>query len=245
MKKIFDFKSLVIAGLFVFIALYINNCTHKNETEALKAELHKNELRNDVLKKISVTQYEKMVADTVTKRDLMKLIKDLEIKVDNPKIITRIEYKQRDVEKPIDGIIVKDNTVNIEDYYPSKEKQTLKYTAIVDVVKQKGIGKFEFKPQTVDLVFSETTKGFWKATLKTDSEFVELGNVDVQALPSAINTEDKKNNWGTLGGLKYNTNSNNSNQNIEVMGGFRYKKVNVIGSANTNSQLGVGLILEF
>ena len=230
-----DFKTIVIAGLFAFMAFYITKCNSDKETEGLRAELHKNEIKMDTLKKISEDQYEKLVADTVTKRDMAKIIKELEIDVKNPKIITRIEYRQKDVEKPMDNVIVENDSVHIEDYYPSKEKQTLKYTGGISLVTKQGKGKFQFQPQRLDLVISETDKGIWKATLKTDSEFVEVNSLDVHTLPVA---EQKIKNWKYFGGFKYNTTSDKVTQSYEILGGFRYKKLNVLGSMNTNSQLG-------
>jgi hypothetical protein len=237
-----DFKTIVIAGLFAFMVFYITKCNSDKQTEELRAELHKNEIKMDTLKKISDTQYEKLVADTVTKKDMAKIIKDLEMEVKNPKIITRIEYKQRDVEKAMDNVIVENDSVHIEDYYPSKEKHTLKYTGGISLVSKQGKGKFEFKPQKLDLLISETDKGMWKATLKTDNEFVEVNSLDVHTLPVA---EQKIKNWKYFGGAKYNTTSDKTTQSYEILGGFRYKKLNVLGSVNTNSQLGVGLMFDF
>lgn len=237
-----DYKTLVIAGLFAFMAFYVTKCNSDRQTEELRAELHKNELKMDTLKKISDTQYEKLVADTVTKRDMIKILKAMEMDIKNPKIITRIEYKQKDVEKPMDHVTVQNDSVHIEDYYPSKEKQTLKYTGDISLVSKKGKGKFQFQQQKLDLVVSETNKGIWKATLKTDNEFVEVNSVDVQSLPVA---EQKIKNWKYFGGAKYNTTSNKTVQSYEILGGFRYKKLNVIGSVNTNNQLGVGLMFDF
>ena len=238
----FDYKTIVIAGLFAFMAFYVTKCNSDRQTEELRAELHKNELKMDTLKKISDTQYEKLVADTVTKRDMFNILKAMEMDIKNPKIITRIEYKQKDVEKTMDNLDVKDGSVHIEDYYPNKEKQTLKYTGDVDLKTKKGIGKFQFQSQKLDLVISETEKGLWKATLKTDSEFVQLGNVDVQTLP--VTTEVKK-NWKYFGGAKYNTTSDKTTRSYEILGGFRYKRLNVLGSVNTNSQIGIGMMLDF
>jgi hypothetical protein len=237
-----DFKTIVIAGLFAFLTFFITKCNSDRQTEELRAELHKNEIKMDTLRKISDTQYEKLVADTVTKRDMIKILKQMELDIKNPKIITRIEYKQKDVEKDIDHLTVENDSVHIEDYYPSKEKQTLKYTGDVNLTTKKGRGKFEFKPQKLDLVISETDKGMWKATLKTDNEFVEVNSLDVQTLPVTI---EKQKNWKYFCGAKYNTNSNKTNKNYEIIGGFRYKKLNLLGSINTNTQLGIGLMLDF
>lgn len=244
--RLFDTKTLIIGGLFAFMAFYITKCTSDRENEQLKTELHKETLRNDTLKKISETQYEKYVADTVTKKDMMKLLKELGVDVKNPKIITRIEYVQKNIEKPIDDIVVKDDKIKIEDFYPNKELKTITYNADIDLKTKKGIGKFTFKPQALDLIVSETKEGLWKATLKTDNEYVEIKSLDVQSLPLPKET---LNNWGWLGGVKYNTTLNNNYENnknnVELLGGVRYKKFNVIGSANTNSQIGGGVLIEF
>jgi hypothetical protein len=238
----FDYKTIVIACLFAFMAFYVTKCNSDKQTEELRAELHKNEIKMDTLKKISDTQYEKLVADTVTKRDMINILKAMEMDIKNPKIITRIEYKQKDVEKAMDNVTVQNDSVHIEDYYPSKEKQTLKYTGDISLVSKKGKGKFQFQPQKLDLVVSETDKGIWKATLKTDNEFVEVNSLDVQTLPVA---GQKIKNWKYFGGAKYNTTSDKTTRSYEILGGFRYKKLNVIGSVNTNSQLGVGLMFDF
>jgi hypothetical protein len=244
MKDIFNFKTLVIAGIFVFIALYVAKCSHDNETEELRAALHKEELRNDTLKKINEDTYEKLVADTVTKREILKIIKQLEIDVKNPKIVTRIVYQQKDVEKDVDYVDIVDSVLQVIDYYPKEENHTLKYSNKINLITKKGVGKFEFKPQNLDLVISETERGRWKATLKTDNEFVMINSLDVQALPEVI-TDPTRSNWSKFAGVKYNTTIDKTNNNLEVLGGFRYKKISLMGSANTSSQLGLGLMLDF
>jgi HD superfamily phosphohydrolase len=242
MKDTFNLKTIIIIGIFVFLALYVSKCSHDNETEKLRTELKKETLRNDTLKKISEDIYEKLVADSLTKKELFKILKQLEIDVKNPKIITRIEYKQKDVEKEVDEIKLKDSILQIIDFYPNKDQYTLKYSSDINLINKKGKGKFEFIAQSLDLVISETEKGLWKATLKTDNEFVEINSLDVQTLPDV--TQPQKSNWAKFGGVKYNTNLND-NKNLEILGGVRYKKLSVLGSANSSSQLGLGFMLDF
>lgn len=244
MKDIFDFKTLVITGIFVFVALYISKCSHDNETEELRANLRKQELRNDTLKKLSEDTYEKLVADTVTKREMMKLLKKLEIDVKNPKILTRIVYQQKDVEKDVDYVDIVDSILQVVDYYPKEENHTLKYSNRINLITKNGVGKFEFKPQNLDLVISETERGFWKATLKTDNEFVTINSLDVQTLPEVV-TDPTRSNWSKFAGVKYNTTIDKTNNNIEVLGGFKYKKISLLGSTNTSSQVGLGLMFDF
>lgn len=239
----FDIKIIALVILAILLTFQFSKCSSNKEKEKLMADLHKEILKGDKLKKISDTQYEKLVADTLTIKQLKNVVSDLGLKVDNPKIVTRIVYQQKDVEKPVDGVVVKEDSLFIEDYYPNKEKSTLKYTANVNIKTKKGVGKFKFQPQGLDLIVSETAKGLWKTTLKTDNEFVTINSVDVQSLPSV--TSDKTNNWGTLGGLKYNMGLSEKSENVEVIGGIRYKRVNIIGSANTNKQVGIGLLFEF
>jgi hypothetical protein len=165
-------------------------------------------------------------------------------KVKNPKIVTRIQYINRDVETKIDGIVVKDSTVKFRDSYPTKENPTISYEGEINLITKQGKGKFNFKPQNLDLIISETETGLWKSTLKTDSEYVIINSLDVQSLPS-VTKEQKVDNWGVLGGVKFNTTLNESDQNLELLGGIRYKKIFVIGSANTNKQIGIGTLFEF
>ncbi len=240
----FNLGTIAVIILLFLGIMQFNKCSSDKEKDKLKAELHAQILRGDKLKKISDTQYEKLVADTLTKKQLKHVVDSLGIAVKNPLIVTKIVYQQKTVEKDVDGIVVKDSVVNVEDYYPSKEKQTIKYTSKIDLKTSKGTSKFEFKPQSMDLVVSQEDNGLWKATFKTDNEFVNINSVDVLALPS-VTKEVVTNNWGTLGGLKYNTSMSDKSSSLEVLGGIRYKKVNVIGSASTNKELGVGLILEF
>lgn len=240
----FNLGTIAVIILLFLGILQFNKCSSDKVKDRLKAELHAQILRGDKLKQISDTQYEKLVADTLTKKQLKHVVDSLGMVVNNPLIVTKIVYQQKTVEKNVDGVIVKDGIVNVEDYYPSKEKQTIKYTSKIDLKTTKGTSKFEFKPQSMDLVVSQEPNGFWKATFKTDSEFVSINSVDVLALPS-VTKEVITNNWGTLGGVKYNTSMGNNTNNLEVLGGVRYKKINIIGSASTNKELGVGLIIEF
>lgn len=240
----FNLGTIAIIVLLFFGILQFNKCSSDREKDKLKAELHAQLLRGDTLKKISDTQYEKLVADTLTKKRLKQIIDSLGIIVKNPLVVTKIVYQQKTVEKDVDGIVVKDSIVSVEDYYPNKEKQTIKYTSKINLKTTKGTSKFEFQPQTMDLVVSQEANGLWKATFRTDSEFVNINSVDVLALPS-VTKEIVVNNWGTLGGVKYNTSMTNKGSSLEVLGGVRYKKVNIIGSASTNKELGVGLIIEF
>ena len=57
--------------------------------------------------------------------------------------------------------------------------------------------------------------------------------------------EEEPNNFGWLGGVGYFNNVNTQEQGIELIGGMRYKKVYLLGSAQTNATIGAKLLLEF
>lgn len=241
MKNLLTNNLTLILGIFIFILLYIGKCSSDKENENLKAQLNKEVLRNDSLVKISDGQYRKYVADTLTLSQLKKEIKNLGVKVDNPKTITKIVYMPKEVEKQIDGVVVKDSMIFIEDYYPQKENHFLKYTSKINIKTVKGDSKFQFQPKKLNLVVSQTNDGLWQTNIIGD-EWLEIASLDVKSLPQETT---KIKNWFKFAGLKYNSSLDKTNQNLEVLGGFRYKKIGVIGSVNTNSQVGLGLTLDF
>lgn len=235
-------KFLLILG--VLVLFFIQKKCSDLKIEKFQTEINKQVLKNDTLKQINDTQYEKLVADTLTIKELKKEISKIGIKVKNPKIIFDTQYKQRDIEKNIDSVKVKSNTLDIIDYYPNRESYTLQYESTIDLNTKKGKSKFTFKPQNLDIVVSETEGGLWKANFKTDSEYVTIDKVDVKSLPS-VTKETKIDNFKYLTGIKYNTNLSGDKNSFEVIGGIRYKRVGILGSVNSDKQLGIGTILEW
>jgi hypothetical protein len=235
---------LIILTMTIILLFIVTRSCYQREIEKLRAENKKNILRGDSLVKINETTYTKYVADSLTIRELRKIIQDLDIKVKNPKMLTRIVYVNKDIEKDIDGIVVNDSIINILDHYPNKENATITYDASLNILTQKGRSKFSFKEQQLNLVVSQDKNGMWRATLKTPNEFVNINSLDVLTLPS-VTEEVKVKNFGWLLGAKYNTNLTSDTNNAELLGGFRYKRVNIIGSVNTDKQIGLGTLFEF
>jgi hypothetical protein len=235
---------LVILGMTIVLLFFVTKSCYEKEIEKLKAENKKTLLRNDKLVKLNETTYTKYVADSLTKKELQKEVDKLKLKIKNPKILTRIVYVNKDIEKEIDGIVVNDSIIKILDHYPNKENATITYDASLNVITQKGNSKFSFKEQQLNLVVSQDKNGMWRATLKTPNEYVNINSLDVLTLPS-VTEETKLKNFGWLLGGKYNTTLDNDRNNVELLGGFRYKRINVIGSFNTDRQIGAGALFEF
>lgn len=210
---------LLMAGMFG-IAYYYNKKLDKSDAK-YKLEV----LRADKLERINDTQYRKLVADSLSKRDLAKIIDSLEFELDNvePITVTEIQLVPEYIEKPIDSISVKDSIVSIVDFYPKNdENYFLKYSNQFSLRTNKGIGKFEFQPIDISIVLSQREDGIFQSDIKVPP-FLTVGKVDIQSRPLEDNAE--KDNFGFLLGVGYMQRYSDDVEGIRVSGGIRYKRL--------------------
>lgn len=217
--------------------------TNKINSELLKEKLkYKTEIiKNDSLQKINEGHYRKLVADTLTRKQLKDLIADVtELKNRKPISLTTTIIKPVEIRKETDQISVEKDSVFIEDYYPNKETSFLKYTNRFSLSTQKGLSNFSFNEITLKQVVTKKENGLYQVDFK-GPDFLELKSLDIQTEPMS---EPVKDNWGTLIGVEYGQNLENKTNIFEVNLYQRYKKIYVGASVSTNKDLKGGIKIE-
>lgn len=229
------------AVLAVLATFFITSNIKDRQLEAQKQELRKEILRNDSLVKINDELYSKRVADTATIRQLKRLNDSLNLELKNPKVIVITKLQPKDQEGPIDSVDVSNDLVTVEDHYPDQDNPFVSYFGRIDLTTKSGEGTFKFRELHLDLGITQNNDGTYSLNTKVP-DFMVVNSVDVTSLP--MDTE-KPDNFGWLLGVKGNYSFEDQNVGYEIIGGIRYKKVNIITSANTHKQVGAGLIFEF
>lgn len=233
--------------LILFVVILVALSTWKITDYFADKKLEKEQIENrklkiskDKLEKVSDGYYRKLVADTLTKKELKKEIEDLQIKVKDGVIVEKIKFVPVEVEKPVDSVSITKDSVTISDFYPSKEDWFINYQVIVNINDSTSLGNFSFNEIGIDLVISQNDDGTFQSDLKAP-EFIKVNSLDILALPL---TPKKTDNFGFLAGGKINRNFDSGNFRYEVMGGIRIKKTNLIISTDVK-EFGAGLLFEF
>lgn len=210
---------LIIGGVVMYSTL----------TKKIKDLERDKKIINDTLIVIDSTQYSKMVADTLTIKELRDRIKYLEIEnIKKPQSITEIKWKIRDGEKTVDTVFLptEGKPLYVSDYYPNKENPFVNYTL------NDTIGKFKFYPTKLSLVVSENRDGTWKVDTKAP-EYFEITDIRAVALDRPIT---KKTTPFYVGG---GVQKQNDKYPISVLGGFRIKRTIIFGGVNTDGNVEV------
>lgn len=233
---------VVLCFIIAFVSFNITKSIYQGKVYKAKRELKNYKIKSDSLTEVADNQYRKLVADTLTKRQLLKKIDSLKIEVDNPIVVTEIEYRFK--EKETEGQIEQtDSTMTVTDYYPNKESPFVTYQSNIDKIKETFRGNFSFNTIKVDLVFSKNKDGIYQLDSKLP-DFITLNSLDIQSEPLDKSFTDKK-MLTPFAGLKYNHSFTNQDPSLEAIVGLRYRKINLIGSLNTNSYLGLGFLIDF
>lgn len=183
-----------------------------------------------------------MVADSLNKQQLKDLVKEnFKLKNTKPKIIEKIVFKIKEVEKPTDQVNIENDSIYIEDYYPDKENFLIKYINKTSITNQKGISKFNFNPFEITGVISQREDGIYQFDLKVP-DYVKIGKIDIQAIPIE---EVKVDNFGYLFGVGYGQNIETKENFININSYIRYKKFYVGLEATTQGNLLGGIKVEF
>jgi len=216
---------LLLAGGFIYI-----HCLKRQLEEAHLANRIEI-LRNDKLKQISETQYQKLVADSLTQRELNKLVAELNLKLDaKPKIIEKIVFVPKEIEKPIDSVIVEGDSIHIIDHYPQKENYFVRYSNKLSLSEQSGIGKFEFNPFNVNIVISQRDDFVFQADVQVPP-WLTVGSVDIQATPLI---QPKIGNFGFTLGAGAGTEFLTGEGYGRLVGGLRFRRTYLDLGVNTN-----------
>lgn len=233
---------VVLCFIVAFVSFNVTKSIYKRDIYKAQRELKNYKIKSDSLTKVADNQYRKLVADTLNKRQLLKKIDSLKIEVDNPIVVTEIKYKFKD--KETEGEIKQtDSTMTLTDYYPNKHSPFVTYQSNIDKIEETFRGSFKFNTVKVDLVFSQNKDGIYQLDTKLP-DFITLNSLDIQSTPLDKNFVNKK-TFTTFAGLKYNHTFTNQDPSVEAIIGVRYRKINLIGSLNTNSYLGLGFLIDF
>ena len=240
-----NFKNITIIVLIIIIFLtgfFISKHFSQKKIDKAQRELKIEKIRNDTLVQLDSVTYKKLLADTLTKRQLRKKVKELEIELKDPKIVEVIKFVPKEIiKKEVNTVIVKDSIVNIVDYYPQKENYFIKYSSTINTLKQKALSDWEFSPQEISLGIGVNDKGMYEVITKVP-EFIKITSIDVQSLPQPT---DKKDNFGFLVGGGYGKELNTDKEFFNLNSGIRYKKTYLILNIATNETINIGLTFEF
>lgn len=236
--KILGLLLCIIISLGVFKAT-----TYVYQKKIDKAELiiRKERIKNDSLVKIGEGFYTKLVADTLTIKNLKELNDILELKVKNPKIITQIEFKPIEIEKPIDKVVMKDSILTINDSYPDSINTFVRYFATINIKTKENLGKFSFENINIDLGIGQNKDGTYFINTKLP-EYFEVTSIDIQALPLET---PKIDNFGLLLGAGYGHSYLYNSNFVYVEAGIRINKTYLEIGGTTNQTIYAGLKFEF
>ena len=221
---------LILIGA-TLIAFKLGGDLSDKKLRAAKLTLRKEILKNDSLQLINEGLYTKLVADTLTITQLRKKSDSLELELKDPKIVIKTVYKFVEVEKPIDGIVVKDSTLEINDAYPDKESPFVKYFAKIDLKTNEGIGKFTFEPLNINIGIEQKEDG---------TDFLTVESIEVQALPMELPAVD---NFGFLVGAGLGTDFMDNSNFMTLSAGIRIKKIYLDVQGATNQTINAGFKL--
>lgn len=240
-----DLKTIIIIILAIIacIATFkITSYFKDRNVENAEAKYHAQLLRNDSLVKIKDGLYEKHVADSLTQRDLNKLVDSLKIPVKGTvKQITRLAFKPKTQDTKIDSIKVENDSIHFEDFYPQQKDYFTKYEGKLNTATKSGKGKFSFSPQNINLVITQEADKSYKVTAGVP-EYFNITGLDVQSLPIK---EPEINNWGWLLGGGAGKDYREDSVYLKAAGGIRYKKIQVQFAGNTNKTVDVTTLIEF
>lgn len=232
---------VVVLAVITAIFWFQKNAAQKREFQA-QQEIRKERIKQDSLVKLSDGYYQKLVADTLTQKQLKDLAAEIvELKNRKPVSVTKTIVQPVRIEKETDSIGIENDSVYITDFYPNKDNPFLKYTNRFSLTSQKGISNFDFSAITLDQVVTKKENGLYQVDFK-GPDFLELKSLDIQTEPMI---EPVKDNWGTLIGVEYGKNLETDVNIFGINAYQRYKKFYFGGSVNTNSDLMGGIKFEF
>jgi len=242
MKKVNTTLVLGVIILLLLITGFIGFNIYEGKLNKSDMAYRKLVIANDTLVKINETQYRKLVADTLTQRELNKIVKELGIALEaKPKIVYKTKIVIKEIEKPTDSVSIKGDSISIVDYYPQKTDYFVKYENVITVKDTTGISKFSFNPVDISIVISQREDGVFESDIKVP-EFMTVGNVDIQSVPMSI---PKVKNFGMLFGVGLGKSFKDQETYLKLSGGVRYKKFYIDVGGGTNGTLDGLIKFEF
>lgn len=233
----------IIAG-FIMIGLCIygyEQLVVKPRQQEVQTELRKQKIKNDTLSKIKDGYYTKLVADTLTIKQLRKKLDSLGIEAKNPKYVEIIKLVPKEVIKPVDNISIKDSMLILEDNYPDEFTPFMKYSSLINLNSREAKGEFTF-PNTLEISIAaeEQQDGTYKIYSKVPG-WVKIKSLDVQSLPKQ---QEKKDNFGLLLGVDYTTEFDGLRKGVVPNAYLRFNKVYIGGGVSTLGTGSLGFKIE-
>lgn len=228
---------LLIGGMFL----------GKNYYEGQIAEVNREKraliLKNDTLQQISATQYRKLLADSLTQRQLNRIVDSLKIKLDEkPKIVYRTKIEIREVEKPTDSISIENDTITVDSYYPQKENYFARYQSRISLLDSTSTEKWNFSPFSLSLVVSQRDDGIWVTNTQVP-EFMKITDITVQGTPQE--PPEKRDKFGFILGVGAAQQFLDDTTYYRVETGIRWGKTYLDVGFNTNVSADATLKVEF
>lgn len=232
---------IVVALLAALAAMKVTQVVYQAKVDRVEALVRVEVIKNSKLTKINEGLYSKLVADTLTKREMKRVIDSLGLELKNAILVAEVVFKPKDTIKEIITVGYKDSIINIQDFYPSKKNPFIEYSAKYNLKDSIGFGEFKFTPVKLALGIGQNKDGTFRVNTKVP-EFIEVTTVDVKALPIA---KPKPDNFGLIFGAGYGTNLTNKEQFLKASAGVRVKKIYIEAEGATNNTVSAGLKFEF
>lgn len=233
-----------ILSVFIFLVLiggFFYARYEQNKKAELVSEIKAYKLREDKLIKISNGQYSKLVADSLTKRELSKKIKELGIDLKKALLAQKIVIVPRDTIKIIDSIKTTDTTITFLDFYPNKHTPFVTHTTEFKTKDTTAIGIFKFIPISLNLAIGQKEDGTYEVKTKFP-EYFDVRSIDVQTLPVQ---QIKPDNFGILFGADYVKSLDAIKTEIDLNTYLRFKKFYIGGGIRTDNTIKAGIKIEF
>lgn len=231
---------IIVLILFFVSGFFVSNHFAKIKKEDLKRELRIERIKNDSIKKVAEGHYSKLVADTLTKRQLRAKIKELEFEIDNPTEVGNISlsFDKKETKTKVEK---KDSVIKLEDHYPNKKEPFITYSATINKYTNESRGLFVIRD--LELI---TARGLnLDGTTRFDIKVPEFSTVRTLNIQSLDTYQSRRSNFAYLMGgqavYDYNTNEIHAGVNF----GLRHKKTYLTVGTATNGTINTGLTFEF
>ena len=239
-----DVNSILIIALVAIAGfLFVRHNNTQRELEETRVAARTAIIAKDSLQKINDGLYTKLVADTLTIKELKKLNDSLGLALEKkPKVIIQTEFLPAPQTGGADVSVVPSGEIKISDRYPKTEEVPfVEYEALVSLEDTTAIGTWKFNPIRINLGIEETEEGLFRVNTKVP-DWLQVNSIDVQSLPMTLPTEDK---FGWLLGGGYGKDFRNDSNFLYLSGGIRFKKIYLELNGGTNETISTGLKFEF
>jgi hypothetical protein len=228
--------------LALIIGWYVSNKFSDSKIRKLEKEVKSIVLKNDSLVLLEKGLYSKLVADTATAKQLKRKVEELQLELENPKLVIKQSISFDTLGTVIDVVKEAGDSFKFVDYYPTKENYFIMYSAKVNTKEKKGKGKFTLSSLSFSLGIEEQVKGMYRLNVKVP-DFAKVSKLDVISLPSE--KRYKKDSFGFIFGAGFSKSFETDSQFLQMSTGIRINKTYLFINAGTNQTIGASLMLEF